>query len=103
MTEAALKTIAMNYIKHGRTLEELLSESSGYGSPGGNGKPQKDIVLNFGYLWPSRDAERGINIRRGQIGVALYWDDGRNEHGIFSVRELWEEMNRPVVQMRLFE
>jgi|CXWL01.1.fsa_nt_gi hypothetical protein len=91
LREVAFEVINRHY-EAGYTLDNLTRTIVGTCSPADDEKPAVWTNLGAGYLFGQRDGGERIKLKYGQIGVAFYWKDGRCEHGIFDVKELWEEV-----------
>lgn len=92
----SLRDAAIEHLKGehevGWTLEAMLTRKCGSCSPAQDDGPAIWIVQGMGYLYAERDGGERVKIKAGKIGVAFYYEDGRSQHGVFDVRELWEEM-----------
>lgn len=79
------------YIDSGWQLDHLLMSRGGAVSPG---DPAVWIWVG-GTLFKDRAGDECIRLKKHQIGVALYYKDGRAESAVFDVRELWRDIVDP--------
>lgn len=103
---SAVKDYALDYVRchleRGWAADVLAQQQGGGVSKDENGV-SRWYTVGIGYIWgdPVGDS-RAIKVRRGQIGIAFYYPDGRAEHGVFGIAELADELVKPK-QLSLFE
>lgn len=88
----SLREVAFEALKSqhetGWTLEGLMKGRTAL-TPG---NPSVWVVIGAARLYVTRDGSQSVKLKAGQIGVAFHYPDGRHEHGVFDVQELWEEV-----------
>lgn len=82
----------------GETLERFVAEGWRIEAlPVESGTGQ--LMIGGGMLFPTRDGgDNGIKLNTHQIGVVFYWKNGQAAHGVFDVRELWDEIVYPPLE-----
>ncbi len=88
-----LKDAATAYLHDCESLDCVLAKWRSFVLPA----PDKAtwITVNGGWLFPDPAGEERIRIKQGKLGIAFYWKDGRREHAVFDIRDLWDEMTNP--------
>lgn len=97
LRDTAIEALA-KFHQDGKALNWLIHERGSWLTAG---DPAVWVVMGAGCLYLTRDGSQSVKVKAGQIGVAFHHKNGRCEHGIFDVKELWEEVTG-VHQLRLW-
>lgn len=96
MTAAELRAAAEAQLKisqqNGWMLEQMLGRiHAGSISPG-----DPDTYIYWGNsMYLDRAGDAPLKLKAYQMGVVFFWHDGRTEHAVFDMRELWDDLVNP--------
>lgn len=100
MTPSACETYAINlltpYVKRGDDLKAFLTSHKSGCAPACADHPTVYYSCG-GTLYLNKDGNgASVKLKREQVGVIFYFDDGHSEFNVFDIPTMWDEIKHPV-------